>query len=97
MPGSYSSSVRTIPDTSGMPPRRRKPVSSRATWPYRLRRRRSRLRASNLPRQECNYMPLCAAAPVPNLSLVVEPPNWMADTRSVLPSTTVSTAVLANF
>jgi len=42
-------------------------------------------------------MPLCAAAAVPNLSLVVEPPNWMADTRSVLPSTTVSTAVLANF
>jgi len=46
-----------------------------------------------LPRESGNYLLLCAAAPAPNSISAVEPPNSMEATRSVLPSTTESTAV----
>ena len=53
--------------------------------------------AVDLPRQPYNYMPLCAAAAVLNSTFVVEPPNSMEVTRSVLPSMEDSTAVRVNF
>ena len=72
-------------------------LARRRCWKEKGRTLETAGQAADLPRESCNSMPLCAAVSVLNSTLVVEPPNWMAATRSVLPSMKASTAVWANF